>query len=96
MRKGIWVRLLRRHFVFVNMAKNSAQFTWSDDEVELMLKVTNEYKVSCELRARFTGEISRQNSNLIQIDAVSPFTRQMKPYRFENDPVSVTVSTGVV
>ena len=27
LRKGIWVRLLRRHFVSVNMAKNSAQFT---------------------------------------------------------------------
>ena len=38
-RKGIWVRLLRRHFVSVNMAKNSAQFTWTDDEVDLLLKV---------------------------------------------------------
>ena len=51
------------------------------------------------------SEISCQNSNRIQIDAVSPFTQQMKPYRFENahfcqrfqiDPVSVMVSTGVV
>ena len=32
-------------------------------------------------------EISRQNSNRIQIDALSPFTRQMKPYRFENAPL---------
>lgn len=28
------------------MAKNSAKFTWTDDEIELLLKVTNEYKVS--------------------------------------------------
>ena len=33
------------------------------------------------------SEISRQNSNRIQIDAVSPFTRELKPYRFENAPV---------
>ena len=32
-------------------------------------------------------QISRQNSNRIQIDAVLLFTRQMKPYRFENAPV---------
>ena len=38
-RKGIWAQLLRRHFVSVNMAKNSAQFTWTDDEVDLLLKV---------------------------------------------------------
>ena len=31
-----------------------------------------------------TMQISRQNSNRIQIDVVSPFTGQMKPYRFEN------------
>ena len=34
-----------------------------------------------------SSKISRQNSNRIQIDAVSPFTRQMKPYRFENAPL---------
>ena len=33
-----------------------------------------------------SSKISRQNSNRIQIDAISPFTRQMKPYRFENAP----------
>ena len=37
----------------MNMAKNSAQFTWTDDEAELLLKITNEYKVSAALRARF-------------------------------------------
>ena len=41
------------------------------------------------LNAKFTilnrtMQISRQNSNRIQIDAVSLFTRQMKPHRFEN------------
>ena len=34
-----------------------------------------------------SSEISRQNSNRIQIDADSPFTRQIKPYHFENDPL---------
>ena len=57
LRKGIWVRLLRRHFVFVNMAKHRAQFPWTDEEVQLLLKVTNEYKVSkmasAALRVRF-------------------------------------------
>ena len=75
LRKGIWVRLLLCHFVFVKMAKNSTHFTWTDDEVGLLLKVTNEYKVSAALRVRFTvrfessrpSEISRKNSNLIQI-----------------------------
>ena len=33
------------------------------------------------------SEISRQDSNRIQIDAVSPFARQMKPYRFKNVPL---------
>ena len=37
-------------------------------------------------------EISRQNSNRMQIDAVSPFTRQMKPYHFENVPLSSAFS----
>ena len=32
-------------------------------------------------------QISRQNSNCFQIDAVSLFTTQMKPYRFENAPL---------
>ena len=33
------------------------------------------------------NEISRQNSNRIQIDVVSPLARQMKPYRFEKAPL---------
>ena len=37
-------------------------------------------------------EISRQNSNRIQIDAGSPFTQQMKPYRFENAPLLTAFS----
>ena len=37
-------------------------------------------------------QISRQNSNLIQIDAVSLFTRQMKRYRFENAPLLAAFS----
>ena len=37
-------------------------------------------------------KISRQNSNRIQIDAVSLFTRQMKPHRFENAPLLAAVS----
>ena len=28
------------------MATSTSLFTWTDDEVELLLKVTNEYKVS--------------------------------------------------
>ena len=60
------------------------------DWIELLLKVTNEYKL-CQrctsgevhhFESSRPSEISRQNSNRIQIDAVSPFTRQMKPYRF--------------
>ena len=39
-------------------------------------------------------QISRQNSNRIQIHAVSLFTRQMKPHRFENAPLLTTVSNG--
>ena len=46
---------------------------------------------SAKLRARFTilnrsMQISRHNGNHSQIDVVSPFTRHMKPYRFENAP----------
>ena len=37
-------------------------------------------------------QISRQNSNRIQIDAVSLFTRQIKPYRFENAPLLAAFS----
>ena len=37
-------------------------------------------------------QISRQNGNRIQIDAVSLFTRQMKPHRFENAPLLAAVS----
>ena len=33
------------------------------------------------------SKFSRQDSNRIQIDAVLPFTRQMKPYRFKNVPL---------
>ena len=110
------------------MEKSTSLFTWTDDEVELLLKVINEYKVrkttegidwesvkrkysdildpfreekqmscdvmahaSAKLRARFIilnrrMQISRHNGNLTQIDAVSPFTRHMKPYLFENAP----------
>ena len=32
-------------------------------------------------------QIWRQNSDRIQIDAVSLFTRQMEPHRFENAPL---------
>ena len=35
---------------------------------------------------------SHQNSNRIQVDAVSLFTRQMKPHRFENAPLLAPVS----
>ena len=37
-------------------------------------------------------QFSDQNGNRIQIDAVSLFTRQMKPHRFENAPLLVAVS----
>ena len=37
-------------------------------------------------------EILRNNGNRTQIDAVSPFTRQMKPYRFENAPLLAAFS----
>ena len=37
-------------------------------------------------------QISRQNGNRIQIDAVSLFKRQMKPRRFENAPLLAPVS----
>ena len=37
-------------------------------------------------------QISRQNSNRIQINAVSLFTRQIKPYRFENAPLLAAFS----
>ena len=36
--------------------------------------------------------ISRQNSNRIQIDAVSLFTGQMNPHCFENAPLLAAVS----
>ena len=54
-------------------------------------------QASAALRAKFTilnrtMQISRQNSNRIQIDAVSQFTRQMKPYRFENAPLLAAFS----
>ena len=49
------------------------------------------------LRARFTilnrrMQISCRNCNRTKIDAVSPFTRQMKPYRFENAPLLAAFS----
>ena len=37
-------------------------------------------------------QISRQNGNRIQIDAVSLFTRQMKPYRSKNAPLLAAFS----
>ena len=37
-------------------------------------------------------QISRQNSNRIQINAVSLFTGQIKPYRFENAPLLAAFS----
>ena len=37
-------------------------------------------------------QILRQNSNRIQIDAVSLFPRQMKPHRVENAPILAPVS----
>ena len=54
-------------------------------------------QASAPLRTKFTisnrtTQISRQNSNRIQIDAVSLFTRQMKPYRFENAPLLAAFS----
>ena len=94
LRKEISVRLLRRHFVFLNMAKNSAhsshRLTTKTTRTPVdSLKGTNECKVSKRAEVHHfeslrLSEISRQDSNRIQIDAVSPFTRQMKPYRFEN------------
>ena len=36
-------------------------------------------------------QTSRQNGNRIQIDAVSPFRRQIKPRRFENAPLLAAV-----
>ena len=61
------------------------------------LKGTNEYKVSKTAKVHHfqslrLSEISRQDGNRIQIDAVSPFTRQMKPYRFENAPLLLAFS----
>ena len=52
---------------------------------------------SAKLRARFTilnrrMQISRHNGNRTQIDAVSPFTRHMKPYRVENAPLLAAFS----
>ena len=45
------------------------------------------------LRAiQFRGKVR----NGFQIDAVSPFTRPMKSYCFENDTVSISVSIGAV
>ena len=37
-------------------------------------------------------QISHQNSNRIQIDVVSLFTRQIKPHRFENAPLLAAVA----
>ena len=37
-------------------------------------------------------QISRQNTNRIQINAISLFTRQIKPYRFENAPLLAAFS----
>ena len=52
---------------------------------------------STKLRARFTilnrrMQISHYNGNRTQMDAVSPFTRQMNPYRFENAPLLAAFS----
>ena len=52
---------------------------------------------SAKLRARFTilnrtMQLSRHNGNRTQIDAVSPFIRQMKSYRFENAPLLAAFS----
>ena len=39
-----------------------------------------------------TMQVLRKNSNRIQIDAVSSFTRQMKPYCFQNAPLLAAFS----
>ena len=39
-------------------------------------------------------QISHENSNRIEIDAVSLFTRQIKSHRFENAPLLAAVPNG--
>ena len=41
-----------------------------------------------------TKQISHQNVNRSQIDVISPFTRRMKPYRFENAPLLAAFSNS--
>lgn len=58
-----------RHFVFVMAAKNTAPstFSWTDDEVELLLKVTDDYKVS--KTAENIGNRFRRNIETRWIDS---------------------------
>ena len=65
------------------------------------IKVVMVYKASGALRATFTilnrtMQISGQNSNRIHIDAVLLFTRQMKPYRFQNASLLASFSNRPV
>ena len=63
--------------------------------VVIVVFVTNEIKKKKKKKKKTilnrTMQISHQNSNRIQIDAVSLLTRQMKPHRFENAPLLAAV-----
>ena len=53
------------HFVFLSMAKSTSLFTWTDDEVELLLKVTNEYKVSKTTEGFDWESVQRKYSDIL-------------------------------
>lgn len=47
------------------MAKSISLFTWTDDEVELFLKVTNEYKVSKTAEGVDWESVQRRYSDIL-------------------------------
>jgi len=91
--------LKRCHFV-LKMAKRKdvSNFVSTDDELELLLRITNEYKVAKSAEnaigslyiknaMRYWSDSKRQTEAVFKKTGFPPFTRHMKPYRFENAPL---------
>ena len=57
--KGIY------HFVLLSIAKSTSLFTWTDDEVELLLKVTNEYKIRKTAEGIDWESVKRKYSDIL-------------------------------
>ena len=54
-----------RHLGFLNMAAKTSPFNCTDDEVELLLKLTNEYKVKNENETNDWKSVQRKYTDIL-------------------------------